>query len=156
MCASIYSLLYPSKNLSIILKKDHICQFFYIIYTFLESIFEQCYAQCYKEVFCFKVLWCSSLMVWMGGRVAGCTINPFLIKCWNLTCSSQFYNLGRLLPSERGNFVEGYCTNIRFVDPDKTFWIGSVWHSFELIKIPSTGASYATALVKTTSSLFSI
>ena len=49
--------LYRNKNVYIILKNDHLWSFFNIIYTFLGSIFEQCYIQnhvimncVYKEV----------------------------------------------------------------------------------------------------------
>ena len=35
-------MLYPNKNVQIILKNDHLWSFFNIIYTFLGSIFELC------------------------------------------------------------------------------------------------------------------
>ena len=38
-------MLYPNKNVQIILKNDHLWSFFNIIYTFLGSIFEPCYIQ---------------------------------------------------------------------------------------------------------------
>ena len=38
-------MLYPNKNVYIILKNDHLWSFFNIIYTFLGSIFEPCYIQ---------------------------------------------------------------------------------------------------------------
>ena len=42
---SLTTVLYPNKNVKIILKNDHLWSFFNIIYTFLGSIFEPSYIQ---------------------------------------------------------------------------------------------------------------
>ena len=38
-------MLYPNKNVKVILKNDHLWSFFNIVYTFLGSVFEPCYIQ---------------------------------------------------------------------------------------------------------------